>query len=405
MNFKNIINKPKYLIEKVILKYVNFKFNGFISLFLNRNFKNNYGALENFSIPGHNDITIFKNYRYKVKKGWAYFQSFIILDTLRSLGKLTKKENIFFNHAKGYRTILSPINEINEYALIAARRNSELFDPKFDLENQIPHFIPSLNTLQSIINLFITNHKRMFMRISSLGIYEVINSPKILEIGFISGGHSLFAFEKLGFDVYGVDNSYSGLVKNNFSVDLNKKILNSKVKLTNGDITKTLPFPSETFDIIYSTSVLEHIQYPEYAFKEMYRLLKPKGIIIHNYAPFYSHDGAHALGIGDAPWLHVRLSKNDYLKYIKKFRTYEYEVARDWINNALNYNMTQSKMQQLIIKSGFDINFWMAKSSDKIWISDLNGEIIRDCFLANNLIGIEDLITQSVSFVCTKNKY
>ena len=41
-----------------------------------------------------------------------------------------------------------------------------------------------------------------------------------------------------------------------------------------------LPFNTNTFDIVLSTQVLEHLEHPQQAIDEMYRVLKPGGKII-----------------------------------------------------------------------------------------------------------------------------
>lgn len=41
-----------------------------------------------------------------------------------------------------------------------------------------------------------------------------------------------------------------------------------------------LPFPDETFNMVHSAEVLEHLEYPEKALEEMYRVLVPGGTLI-----------------------------------------------------------------------------------------------------------------------------
>ncbi len=91
----------------------------------------------------------------------------------------------------------------------------------------------------------------------------------------------------------------------------------------------------------------------EAAFAEMYRLLKPGGVVIHNFAPYFSHDGGHALGIGDSPWVHVRLSESEYLRYLTELRPFDAEAAVDWIKGALHRNIPQWRMQRMVALAGF----------------------------------------------------
>lgn len=47
--------------------------------------------------------------------------------------------------------------------------------------------------------------------------------------------------------------------------------------LVNGDIS-SVPFEDEKFDLVYSRSVMEHVERPDLAFRETYRVLKPGGV-------------------------------------------------------------------------------------------------------------------------------
>lgn len=51
------------------------------------------------------------------------------------------------------------------------------------------------------------------------------------------------------------------------------------------DITKELPFPTASFDTIILSDVLEHVPNPNEVVKELYRILKPEGMILLN-VPF-----------------------------------------------------------------------------------------------------------------------
>ena len=53
------------------------------------------------------------------------------------------------------------------------------------------------------------------------------------------------------------------------------------------DLTKTIPLPSATSDIIFLSNVLEHMPYGDVLLKECHRLLRPTGIVIGT-IPFIS---------------------------------------------------------------------------------------------------------------------
>lgn len=76
-------------------------------------------------------------------------------------------------------------------------------------------------------------------------------------------GEFLHAFSTLGLKVSGTD--VSDYCKEAAIVDLNNE---------------KLPYPDNYFDVVFSKSVIEHIQNTENYIAEMKRVLKPEGIII-----------------------------------------------------------------------------------------------------------------------------
>lgn len=91
---------------------------------------------------------------------------------------------------------------------------------------------------------------------------------KFLEAG-CGRGEFLNNFKNLGLDVSGIDisNEAPGFQPN------------IPIKLC--DIEKDgIPYPDETFDIIYSKSFIEHLYHPGRYMKEAYRILKPGGMLL-----------------------------------------------------------------------------------------------------------------------------
>ena len=362
-----------------------------------------HGAPEKiYKISNDYELPIYSNYRYSIKLGWTNFKGLAILSALRNFNLLNSNELDFFSKAIGTRTIELPTDEINSVTKSAINRSKNLFLYGTENTDGLPDLMPKENDVNSTINLYKQRHVSMFQKLAAVTGYNLPEGADILEIGYISGGYSIQAFEKLGFKSTGIDNFYGGISQKNNLHSYIKKLTNSKARLLNGDITNAKEIKSETFDLIYSVSVLEHIQDLESAFAEMHRLLKPGGAIIHNYHPYFSHDGGHALGIGDSPWAHVLMDQTEYINYLREYRPFESEAALDWIKNGLHRDVPQSKMQQLLSQAGFQIRIWNAKSSNAQFLSDLSPEIIKECFIKNPGISIQDLTSQSVSFLAMK---
>jgi cyclopropane fatty-acyl-phospholipid synthase-like methyltransferase len=98
----------------------------------------------------------------------------------------------------------------------------------------------------------------------------------VLDLGCGSGRHTIF-LAKNGFEVYGTDNSESGLKY--VKTDLKK--LGLKAKLKNADCFKKFPYKDNFFDAIISVQVIHHakIEQIKYCISEIERTLKPNGLI------------------------------------------------------------------------------------------------------------------------------
>ena len=315
---------------------------------------------------------------------------------------LNKIETEFFLKAKGVRSLGMSVEEIDFELKKCAKKNEFAFFGGELNNGGIPIPLVDDRKIKKIIQSYSAEYSALFKRLELLNIFKRTSRPRLLEIGFISGGYSLFGFEALDFEVYGVDNGYGGIESENNLPKYLKTKVGSNVGFEFGDITKRTPFPDGTFDVIYSASVLEHIKDTSLALSEMWRLLKPNGIIVHNYHPYFCHNGGHALGIGDSPWAHALCNESDYLNYIKKFRKFEAEQAEIWFGQALNPSLTLERMKRSVILTGFELLLWQQKSSEEQWLENLSPRIIERCLVVHPHISLDDLLTNSVSFVALK---
>lgn len=98
--------------------------------------------------------------------------------------------------------------------------------------------------------------------------YELPKGSKILDLG-CGRGEFLKGFIRCGLNGYGVDQS--ALAK---SICPEAEILQSDLE------NEPLPYNDNSFDAIFSKSVLEHFYYPEKLVLDIYRIIKPGGLVI-----------------------------------------------------------------------------------------------------------------------------
>lgn len=74
-----------------------------------------------------------------------------------------------------------------------------------------------------------------------------------------------------------------------------------------------IPFTDDQFDIVISINVLEHVDDPFATLAECQRVLRPGGVILLHFPPFYGPWGAHLEGWINYPWPHLLFSDKTLL--------------------------------------------------------------------------------------------
>jgi SAM-dependent methyltransferase len=125
------------------------------------------------------------------------------------------------------------------------------------------------------------------------------------------------------------------------------------VTFVEDDITSSALQPG-SLDRIVSFEVLEHLSRPAAAFAAMAALLRPGGIVYHDYNPYFSINGGHSLVTLDFPWGHARLSPDDLERYMRTIRPAEAEQALRFARESLN-RMTLADLRSAMGDGGLEI--------------------------------------------------
>lgn len=127
---------------------------------------------------------------------------------------------------------------------------------------------------------------KSFKRAEILRRYTSLESRKVLEVGSGFGTNLAVWLRHFDMDAYGVEPGGEGF---------NQGYLASRTLLAANGMNpdrvrnapgESLPFPDESFDIVYSANVLEHTANPEQVLRESFRVLRTGGLL-HMEMPNY----------------------------------------------------------------------------------------------------------------------
>jgi SAM-dependent methyltransferase len=135
---------------------------------------------------------------------------------------------------------------------------------------------------------------------------------KVLVVGCNDGRDCRFFLEAAA--VHGLD----------ICDDIGQGLTHEKVSYFQ-ESAESMTRPDNYYDLVFSAATMEHIPNIEAAFSEIWRVTKPGGMIYCVAAPLWnSYEGHHQYGLfADYPWIHLRLSKNDLILYLQKYKQLE----------------------------------------------------------------------------------
>jgi ubiquinone/menaquinone biosynthesis C-methylase UbiE len=146
---------------------------------------------------------------------------------------------------------------------------------------------PELETRDILDTSRAVKHAAMLQR------YAKLERARILEIGSGYGLNMAVWIRHFGVDGYGVEPSSPewglSLEASRVLMSANKIDPERMINAT----AEALPFDDESFDIVYSSNVLEHVQDPERVMFEAVRVLKPGGVLHFEIPNFMSYYESH----------------------------------------------------------------------------------------------------------------
>jgi len=201
------------------------------------------------------------------------------------------------------------------------------------------------------------NNSKFALMADEINIYlKDIENKVILEVGCDSKGELIQYISKIH-----KPNEIIGL-----NMVVNSEKLNENTWLKKGDIRKT-DFPDNYFDYIYSLAAFEHVFDLNIALNEMYRILKPGGLLYTKFGPIWSSCWGHHLWLNHKssvynyintelpPYCHLLMTPNELNKVISgRFEKEICEKIVEYVFNCPDQNrLFYEDYEEIVNKSQF----------------------------------------------------
>ena len=364
--------------------------------------------------PEFAPVMLWTGYRNAIKGHWRKFfwPVRVLLELNERIAMPAQLEQLAEEISEA-RTLPVPLGEILDQLEPIARQHpehvqqSELYDPL--IGTHVFALILTPDEVAHICKKYRMAAKAILSRLAPHG-FGVVNS-RVLEIG-CGRGYMTYALGALGLrEAIGLDID----LQTYYSVAERAQVCQcffgqsgnpgNRVCLQEGD-AQALEYPDSTFDLVHSSSVLEHITDPRAAFREMHRVLKPGGFAYHAVDPWFSPQGGHSMCILDFPWGHVRLSTQQFEDYVARYRPHEFKYALDFYHQGFQSpRLTISQMESLAVESGFEILSWHeSRSTYEYHYSFLDPKVLAECKQHFPDATVRDLMNCSYSMLLRKRR-
>ena len=355
-------------------------------------------------------IPLYEGYRDRIKSNWRLlYWPTIALMNVRDRIPLTSQAKKMIEQLQSDRTLPASLDEFAEVVTqLAAQYPEELIQSEIS-SPQTHQPVIAAKVYPEQINAaaqYYRNYASATLKQHAQWTGDM-NAEKIavLEVG-CGMGYAVTAMASLGVGKSaGIDSAipdYRWISERpaiSQQLGMQTPKIANRVEIVTGDAAQ-MPFEDNSFDLVYSASVLEHIHDLAAAFVEMARVLKPRGMMIHSVDPYFSPKGGHGSCTLDFPWGHARLTTSEFCRYVQEFRPYEYDHTVEMYKSLFNSpRISFHEIEQAIGRAGLSAKVWREHwLTDHLATSDIWQEVSR----LYPSVGFRDLAVSNLNLILIK---
>lgn len=169
-------------------------------------------------------------------------------------------------------------------------------------------------------------------RVSNVEIYRQLFSEfctfsgkTVLELGSSSGYLLAGLLEREQFRALGADMDTQALARG-------RATYGDKITFVQSTAS-SIPLPDSSVDVIYTVDTVEHLSRPREIFEDCHRILRPGGMLISHFTPWFGPWGSHLEDIITFPWAHAVFSMDTLLNVAADlYESDDYVPACYWLD-------------------------------------------------------------------------
>lgn len=350
-------------------------------------------------------VSLFTGYRPLGKDRWRlYWWPTRALLTLQERGRLTPEADAFARELEQSRTLPASVADYADALERLARERPDALerlgrtDPRLRRELLAAPVAPEW--LEAGARIYRLAAAAVLAALRELGLDPA--RARLLDAG-CGRGYLAFAFAGAGVgEVHGVDLDLLADVST-AEIDAMRELLadGRPTELAEGNLAR-LAYPDESLDVVFSSTVVEHLVELPLVFRETHRILVPGGLAYHGIDPWFGPAGGHSLCTLDFAWGHVRLDDEEFADYVRTYRPHE---AEDAIRAHARYfqqpRLTLAETAEVARAAGFEV---LAAERMPLPMGDIHRRLfsrglLRDCRRVHPAATAHDLLSLTTKLV------
>jgi len=203
-----------------------------------------------------------------------------------------------------------------------------------------------------------------------------------------------------GVDYFSYDKAWQTIIN-----DASEKHPKTKITFEQLSLEDMKGISNSSFDIVASDAVFEHIKNMDIVLDELYRVLKPGGLMYATFGPLWNcFHGDHISGYDSAEngYNHLILSPDEYSKYLDAMGSYSHTPhdGRTWIDNDLFSYLKPIEYISYLEKAGFIKKYIVVLISSEGMSCLKDNKQLKEKLLSQH--DYIDLIVEGMTVIYTK---